>query len=84
MKLRVYYDGNPANTQVIDKDTNEIVDGVVSVHIDISAFDTYVTLVLADAEVDIDNLEVNDAITEGVLRERCAANNQQDIAESGP
>ena len=84
MKLEVFYDGNPANTKVVDKDTGDIVDGVVSVHIDISAFNTYVTLVVEDADVVIDNIEVNDAITERVLRERCGDDNRQDIAESGP
>lgn len=66
MKLKLFYNGNPAQTQVVDSETGQTIDGVVSAHVDIDAFNGYATLVFADFEAEISNIEVKDEDTQGI------------------
>ena len=57
MKLKVIYTGNPAETQIVNAETGEEVEGVDSVEISIDAFGGYCALLLQGCEVDLNNLE---------------------------
>lgn len=83
MKLKIYYNGNPAQTQVVDQETGEIVEGVVSAHVDIDAFNGYATLVLADFEADISNIEVKqDENPAGVHGAGDSGDNREDFQQA--
>ncbi|MCP4123676.1 MAG: hypothetical protein GY751_18150 [Bacteroidetes bacterium] len=61
-----------------------MLEDVVSVHVDMSAFEAYATIVLAgDVEIDIDNVEVRDEDTEGLYRGAGAGDNSEDLQEAG-
>jgi hypothetical protein len=76
MKIKVYYDGNPANTRVVDQATNETVEGVISAHVDIDVTEALCTLVIADFEADITNAEVRDEDPEWLHRETSDRDNR--------
>jgi hypothetical protein len=82
VKIKVYYDGNPANTQVVDAETGEMIDGIVSAHVDIDAFEARATLVFADFEADIKQVEVSDEDPEWLHRAGSDRDNRQDIDET--
>ena len=82
MKIRVYYDGNPANSQVVDAETGEMIEGVVSAHVDIDAFQARATLVIADFEADIKDVEVSDEDPEWLHGTGSNRDNRQDIDET--
>ena len=82
MKVKIYYDGNPANTLVVDANTGEIIDGVVSAHVDIDAFQARATLILADFVADIKDVEVSDEDPEWLHRDGSDRDNRQDLNET--
>ena len=82
MKLKIFYDGNPANTQVVDAETGEMIEGVVSAHIDIDAFQARATLILADFEADIKQVEVSDEDPEWLHRAASDRDNRSDIDQT--
>ena len=82
VKIKIYYDGNPANTQVVDADTGEMIDGVVSAHVDIDAFQARATLILADFEADIKAVEVSDEDPEWLHRDGSDRDNRTDLSET--
>lgn len=82
MKLKIFYNGNPTQTQVVDQETGELVEGVVSAHVDIDAFNGYATLVLADFEADISNVELKeDANPEGLYGAGSSGHNPESVEQ---
>ena len=57
MKLKIIYTGNPSETEVIDEETGNIVDGVHSVEVSIDAFSAYASIVLQDFILESNNVE---------------------------
>jgi hypothetical protein len=57
VKLKIIYTGNPSETEVIDEETGNIVDGVHSVEVSIDAFSAYASIVLQDFILESNNVE---------------------------
>ena len=65
MKLKLVYTGNPAETQVVNSETGEAVDGIHSIEVSVDAFSGYAVLVLQDFITEIDNMEAEVMHAEG-------------------
>lgn len=65
MKLKLIYTGDPAETQIVNAETGEPVDGIHSVEISIDAFAGYAVLILQDFVAEIDNMEAEAVHAEG-------------------
>mgnify|MGYP005819721713 FL=1 len=57
MKLKIIYTGDPSDTQIVNAETGEAVEGIHSVEVSIDAFTGYAALVLQDFVAEIDNIE---------------------------
>ena len=57
MKLKIVYTGDPSNTEIVDSETGEAVEGVHSVEVSIDAYAGYAVLILQDFITEIDNIE---------------------------
>jgi len=83
MRVKLYYDGNPAHTKVVDQETGELIEGVVSAHVDIDAFNGYATLVLADFKAEISDIEVReDENPAGVHGAGSSGDNRENIEQT--
>lgn len=83
MKIKVFYNGNPAHTKIVDQETNEMVEGVVAAHVDLDAFEARATLIFTDFEAELTNVEVvQDEDTQGLYRGTGNSDNTDDIDET--
>jgi hypothetical protein len=82
MKLKIFYDGNPTHTKVVDQETGQMVEGVVSAHVDIEPFGAVATLVLMDFEADLSNVKVNDGSTQGIHGDGSSRDNQENLEQT--
>ena len=57
MKLRLFYNGKPEDTKIMNAETGEPIDGVISVALEVDAFGCNAIINLKDIEIDIDNSE---------------------------
>jgi hypothetical protein len=57
MKLRLFYNGKPEDTKIMNAETGEPIDGVISVALEVDAFGCNAIINLKDIEIDIDNAE---------------------------
>lgn len=57
MKLKLMYNGNPAETRIINADTGESIPNVVSVHVDLDAFGCNALIEVRGIDIDINNAE---------------------------
>ena len=65
MKLKLIYTGNPTETQIVNAETGEAVDGIHSIEVSIDAFTGYAVLILQDFITEIDNMEAEVVHAEG-------------------
>jgi hypothetical protein len=65
MKLKIIYTGDPTETQIVDSETGEALDGIHSVEISIDAFTGYAVLILQDFITEIDNMDAEVVHAEG-------------------
>ena len=82
MKIKVFYDGNPVNTKVIDQETGEMLDGIVSAHVDIDAFEARATIIFSDFEAELTNVEVTDEDPEGLYGRGSGRDHSEDIEQT--
>ncbi len=82
MKIKVFYDGNPVNTKVIDQETGEMLDGIVSAHVDIDAFEARATIIFSDFEAELTNVEVTDEDPEGLYGRGSGSDHSEDIEQT--
>ena len=84
MKIKIFYNGNPAHTKVVDQETGEMVEGVVSAHVDIEPFGAVATLVITDFEAEMSNVEVKeDGSTGRIHGDGSSGDNKEDIEQAG-
>lgn len=57
MKLKMIYTGRPEETQIVNAETGEPIENIVSVNIDIDAFGCNAILHVRELQIDIDNVE---------------------------
>ena len=57
MKLRLFYNGNPEDTKIMNAETGEAIDGVTSVAVEVDAFGCNAIVSLKNLNIDIDNSE---------------------------
>ena len=55
MKLKLFYNGKPEETQIVDVATGEPIENVMSISVDIDAFNCNAVIYVKDLELDIDN-----------------------------
>jgi len=65
MKLKIIYTGDPTETEIVNAETGEPVDGIHSVEVSIDAFAGYAVLILQDFIAEIDNMEAEAVHAEG-------------------
>ena len=65
MKLKIIYTGDPTETEIVNAETGEPVDGIHSVEVSIDAFTGYAVLILQDFITEIDNMEPEVVHAEG-------------------
>lgn len=56
MKLKLFYNGNQEETKIMNAETGEHIDNVISISVDIDAFNCNAVIYVRDLELDIDNL----------------------------
>ena len=56
MKISIVYNGDPAQTKVVDQDTGEEIEGIANIEISIDAFSAYASIVLQDFTLDAENV----------------------------
>ena len=56
MKLKLIYTGKQEETQIVNAETGEPIENVMSVSIDIDAFHCNAVIYLKDLQLDLDNL----------------------------
>lgn len=65
MKLKVVANGeNPAATKVVDCETGEMLEDVLGVEISLDAMGVEAVLIMRGIDVDIDNLEVMEVVSD--------------------
>lgn len=57
MKISIIYNGNPADTVVVDAETGEPLEGITDVQINIEPEEAFAVLVFTDFEAKIANIE---------------------------
>ena len=57
MKLRLFYNGKPEDTKIMNAETGEPIDGVTSVALEVDAFGCNAIVSLKDIEIDVDKSE---------------------------
>lgn len=85
MKLKILHDGDPANTKVINSETGEVIEGIISVSIIMEPFHSLATITFAsNIEYDIDNLEsvTQHEDTAGLHGEASSPDNREDIEQA--
>ena len=65
MKLKLIYNGDPTETQIVNAETGEAVDGIHSIEVSIDAFSGYAVLILQDFIAEIDNMDAEVVHAEG-------------------
>lgn len=82
MAFKLFYDGNPAHTRVMDAQTGEPIDGIVSAHVDIDVDGGLLTLVFNDFEAEISNIEESDEDSQGIYRGGSDRDSLQNIEQT--
>lgn len=57
MKLKMIYTGNPQETQIVNAETGEPIDNIISVNIDVDAFGCNAIIQVREIELDLNNVE---------------------------
>ena len=57
MKLKLFYNGNPEDTKIMDSETGDPIDGVVSVALEVDAFGCKSLINVKDIQIDVDQAE---------------------------
>lgn len=57
MKLKLFYNGNPEDTKIVDAESGEAIEGVVSVALEVDAFGCNALINVRDVQIDVDNAE---------------------------
>jgi len=83
MKVKLFYDGNPTHTRVINIETGEAIEGIVSAHVDIDADGGNLTLIFNDFVADIKNIEETDENSQGVYRGGSGSDSVENIEQVG-
>lgn len=65
MKVKIFANGNPVDSKVINAETGEFIEGVVSAHVDVDVEGAVATLIMHDFEAEI-TCEANHETTQGV------------------
>ena len=65
MKIKLIYNGDPTETQIVNAETGEAVDGIHSIEVSIDAFSGYAVLILQDFIAEIDNMDAEVVHAEG-------------------
>ena len=65
MKLKLIYNGDPTETQIVNAETGEALDGIHSIEVSIDAFSGYAVLILQDFIAEIDNMDAEVVHAEG-------------------
>ena len=66
MKIKIFANGNPLDSKVMNAETGELLQGVVSAHVDIDVEGAVATLIIHDFEADIECEAKLDEATQGV------------------
>jgi len=65
MKIKIFANGNPVDSKVINAETGEFIEGVVSAHVDVDVEGAVATLIMHNFEAEI-TCEANHETTQGV------------------
>jgi len=57
MKLRLFYNGNPEDTKIMNAETGEPIEGVVSIALEVDAFGCNALINVKDIQIDVDQAE---------------------------
>jgi len=57
MKLKLFYNGKPEDTKIMNAETGEGIESVVSITLEVDAFGCQAIIHARDIEVDVDNVE---------------------------
>jgi len=57
MKLKLFYNGKPEDTKILNAETGEPLEDVISIQIDIDAHQANAVIYVRDLQLDIDNIE---------------------------
>ena len=60
MKLKIVSEGTGDTTKVVDAETGEVVDGVISLDLSLDAFHVDAAIVIRDPHLSIDNLNAQE------------------------
>ena len=66
MKIKIFANGNPQDSKVMNAETGELLEGVVSAHVDIDVEGAIATLIIQNFEADIECEEQTDETAQGV------------------
>lgn len=55
MKLRLFYNGIQEETKIVNAETGEPLENVMSISVDIDAFNCNAVIYVRDLEIDVDN-----------------------------
>jgi len=81
MTFKLFYDGNPTRTRVINTETGQPIDGIVSAHVDIDVDGGLLTLVFNNFETEISNIEESNEDSQGVYRGGSDSDSIQNIEQ---
>ena len=65
MKIKIFANGNPLDSKVINAETGELVEGVISAHVDLDVEGAVATLIMHDFEAEIE-CEATNETSQGV------------------
>lgn len=66
MKVKIFANGNPLDSKVMNAETGELLQGVVSAHVDIDVEGAVATLIIHDFEAAIECEAKSDEAAQGV------------------